>query len=65
MLSTSRQIQAGISWVPRLERWVSDEKIAVIILHAIQKLGYDKPTDEQAEAVRQIILGRDVFVSHW
>ena len=29
---------------------------------AIQKLGYDRPTQEQAQAVRSFVLGSNVFV---
>ena len=50
-------------WVPRLKQWVSEEIVHVAILNAVQRLGYDSPTDEQSQALRQIVLGKDVFVS--
>ena len=55
--------QLACLWVPRLKQWISEEIIHVAILNAVQRLGYDNPTDEQGQAVRQIVLGKDVFVS--
>ena len=42
---------------------VPAETVDIAILHAVQKLGYDRPTPEQAAAVREFLLGKDVFVS--
>jgi len=33
-----------------------------IILEAFQKLGYDRPSEDQALAIRNFVLGSDVFV---
>ena len=32
-------------------------------MHAVQELGYDRATPEQGQAIREFLLGRDVFVS--
>ena len=37
-------------------------KSRLSILEGFQKLGYDRPTQEQAQAVRTFVLGSDVFV---
>ena len=37
-------------------------KYRLSILEEFQKLGYDRPTQEQAQAVRSFVLGSDVFV---
>ena len=42
---------------------VPAETVDIAILHAVQKLGYDRPTPEQAVDVREFLLGKDVFVS--
>ncbi len=49
--------------VPRLQTSFSDENIKMAILSAFQRLGFDRPTAEQEEAVKEFICGRDVFVS--
>jgi len=43
--------------IPRLHTAVSRQDLNVVILAAFQELGYDKPTEEQAEAVSKIICG--------
>ena len=40
------------------KQWVSEEIIHVAILNAVQRLGYDSPTDEQSQAVRQLCWER-------
>ena len=50
-------------FIPRLKYSVPAETVDIAILHAVQKLGYDRPTPEQAAAVREFLLGKDVFVS--
>ncbi len=52
--------------VPRLGLALSMETVNIAILHhvhGVQRLGYVQPTTEQAEAVRELVLGKDVFVS--
>ena len=48
--------------VPRLHRDFEEPTVEVTILEAFQKLGYDRPTQDQALAVRNFVLGYDVFV---
>lgn len=48
--------------VPRLDDRFEEPVIDIAILEAFQKLGYDRPTQEQAQAVRSLMLGSDVFV---
>ena len=31
--------------------------------HAVKELGYDQPTDDQAEVLQKFVSGRDVFIS--
>ena len=47
--------------VPRLDCF-EEPVIDVAILEVFQKLGYDRPTQEQAQAVRSFVFGSDVFV---
>ena len=48
--------------VPRLHRDFEEPTVEVAILEAFQKLGYDRPTQDQVLAVRNFVLGYDVFV---
>ena len=48
--------------VPRLDDRFEEPVIDVAILEGFQKLGYDRPTQEQAQAVRSFVFGSDVFV---
>ena len=48
--------------VPRLNDCFEDLVIDVAILEGFQKLEYDHPTQEQAQAVRSFVLGSDAFV---
>ena len=59
--SMSVERSAEVS-IPRLSIAVSRQDLNVAILAAFQELGYDRPTKEQAEAVSEIIRGRDVLV---
>ena len=54
--------QTKRSLVPRLDCRFDEPVIDVAILEAFQKLGYDRPTQEQAQAIRSFVLGSDVFV---
>ena len=42
-------------FIPRLKYSVPAETVDIAILHAAQKLGYDRPTPEQAAAVREFL----------
>ena len=48
--------------VTRLDDRFEEPVIDVAIIEGFQKLGYDRPTQEQAQAVRSFVLGSDVFV---
>ena len=48
--------------VPRLNDRFEEPVIDVAILEGFQKLGYDRHTQEQAQAFRTFVLGSDVFV---
>ena len=48
--------------VPRLHRDFEETVVNVAILEAFQKPGYDRPSQDQALAVRNLVLGNDVFV---
>ena len=48
--------------VPRIDDRFEEPFIDVAILEGFQKLGYDRPTQEQAQAVRRFMLGSDVLV---
>ena len=54
--------QIGRSLVSRLEKRFDDPVIEVAIMEAFQELGYDRLTEDQAQAVRSFVLGSDVFV---
>ena len=38
-------------------------QLEVILLSAVQKMGYDRVTDNQKKAVKAFVLGKDVFIS--
>lgn len=49
--------------VPRFDIRLSDDYLSQCISVAVETLGYRKATREQVEAIRNFVLGRDVFVS--
>lgn len=49
--------------IPRLKCRVPSKAVDSSIMSAVQKLGYDRATPEQGKAIREFLLGRDVFVS--
>ena len=53
---------SGVS-IPQLKCSVPAETVDIAILHAVQQLGYDRPTPEQGAAICEFLLGKDVFVS--
>jgi len=48
--------------VPRLHCDFEEPTVNFAILEAFQRLGYDRPTEDQALAVQTFVLGCDVFV---
>ena len=49
--------------VPRVGVSISKSEFRRIFLSVIQNMGYDRPTDDQREAVEAFVIGKDVFVS--
>ena len=49
--------------VPRIDRVVPADVFKVAIMYSVQKLGYDKPSEEQEKAVSKFLRGQDVFIS--
>ena len=37
--------------------------LGMILPSVVQKMGYDRPTDDQKKAVEAFVLGKDVFIS--
>ena len=48
--------------VPRLDDRFEEPFIDVAFLEGFQKLGCDRPTQEQAQALRSFVLGSDILV---
>ena len=49
--------------VPRIGVSISESELGIVLLSAVQKMGYDRATGDQKEAVKAFVLGKDVFVS--
>ena len=49
--------------VPRIGISISNTELEIILLSAVQKMGYDRATDDQKKAVKAFVLGKDVFIS--
>ena len=49
--------------IPRLNALVRQADLHIAILEAIQKMGYDRPSDNQALAINHFVRGNDVFIS--
>ena len=49
--------------VPRLNVIISETDLRVAILDVFQKMGYDRPTDNQALAISHFLRGNDVFIT--
>ena len=56
-------VREGVFPVPRIGVSISDSELGIVLLSAVQKMGYDRATDDQKEAVKASVLGKDVFVS--
>ena len=48
---------------PRIGTLISKADLGMILLSVVQKIGYDRPTDDQKKAVEAFVLGKDVFIS--
>ena len=49
--------------VKRLKRDFPLHQVNAAILQAVRTLGYDRPTEDQRDAIRSFVEGVDVFVS--
>ena len=49
--------------VPRIGTLISKADLGMILLSVVQKMGYDRPTDDQKKAVEAFVLGKGVFIS--
>ena len=49
--------------VPRLNASFPRPTIDITIAEAVKKLDYSRATDDQANAIREFVAGRDVFVT--
>ena len=56
-------VREGAYLVPRIGTLVSKADLEMILLSVIQKMGYDRPTDDQKKTVEAFVLGKDVFIS--
>lgn len=48
--------------IPRLNALVRQSDLRIAILEAIQKMGYDRPSENQALAINHFVRGNDVFI---
>ena len=53
----------GTYLVPRIGTLISKADLGMILLSVVQKMGYDRPTDDQKKAVEAFVLVKDVFIS--
>ena len=56
-------VREGTYLVPRIGTLISKADLGMILLSVVQKMGYDRPTDDQKKAVEAFALGKDVFIS--
>ena len=49
--------------VPQIGTFISKADLGMILLSVVQKMGYDRPMDDQKKAVEAFVLGKDVFIS--
>ncbi len=49
--------------VPRIGVTITKAELHLILLAVVQKMGYDRPTEDQKTAVEAFVLGKDVFVT--
>ena len=49
--------------IPRLNALVRKTDLHVVIMEAVQKMGYDQPSDSKASAISHFVRGNDVFIS--
>ena len=63
-LAEMNQVQdVATVFVPRLKLTVTLVLVQQAITQSVKELGYNQPTDDQAEALQKFVSGRDVFIS--
>ena len=55
-------VREGMYLVPRIGTLISKTDLGMILLSVVQKMGYDRPMDDQKKAVEVFVLGKDVFI---
>ena len=48
--------------IPRLGKKVNQDIVDASVQLSFQRLGYEKPTEEQRQAIREFVIGQDVVV---
>ena len=56
-------VREGTYLVLRIGTLISKADLGMILLSMVQKMGYDRPTDDQKKAVEAFVLGKDIFIS--
>ena len=54
-------VREGVFPVPRISVSSSDSELGIVLLSAVQKMGYDRATDDQKKAVKAFVVGKDPF----
>ena len=56
-------VREGTYLVPLIGMLISKAYLEMILLSVVQKMGYDRPTDDEKKAVETFVLGKDIFIS--
>ena len=56
------EFEEDMVMIPRLHALVKQSDLRIAILDAVQKLGYDRPSQHQALAINHFVSGSDVFI---
>ena len=48
--------------MPRIGILILNTELGVILMSVVQKVGYDRATDDQKKAVQALVLEKDVFL---
>ena len=56
-------VREGTYLVPRIGALIKKVDLGMILLSVVQKMRYDRPTDDENKAVEAFVLGKDVFIS--
>ena len=52
-------VREGVFPVPQIGISISDSELGIVLLSAVQKMGYDCATDDQKKAVKAFVVGKD------